>query len=83
MYTKQLKTRLLKRFWFKTKDGFGVGVTAFSLADARFLIEEADLFYNYEVLEIVENIDIQTLDQGHVIPNMKPSSFRGVWFPMI
>jgi hypothetical protein len=29
-----------------------------------------------------ENLDIRTLDQGHVIPNMKDPTLRGVWFPL-
>lgn len=28
---------------------------------------------------VVEDVDICTLDQGHVIPNMKPPIYRGVW----
>lgn len=79
----QLSGNLLIRFWFETRKGYGIGVTAFSLADAEFLIEQANLNNEYEILKVTENIDIQTLDQGHVIPNMRPPNFRGVWFPMI
>ena len=34
-----------------------------------------------ETAEIIENIDIGLLDQGHVVPNMGPVVFKGVWFP--
>jgi hypothetical protein len=32
-------------------------------------------------LHVTEDVDIQTLDQGHVLPNMGVPSERGVWFP--
>ncbi|MGI8669954.1 MAG: hypothetical protein ACR2J3_08950 [Aridibacter sp.] len=72
----------LRRFWFETKQGFGLGITAYSLEDAELLIKRANLD-NYEVLEVIEDIDIQTLDQNHIIPNMGECNFRGVWFPNI
>jgi hypothetical protein len=34
-------------------------------------------------IEIIENIDVQLLDKGHVIPNMGPVVFKGVWFPRL
>jgi hypothetical protein len=79
----QSNNHLLKRFWFKTKNHYGLGVTAFSLADAESLIRQANLQTNYEILEIIEDVDIQTLDQNHVVPNMGTPNFRGVWFPNI
>ena len=30
---------------------------------------------------VVEDVDLTTLDAGHVRPNMHPASERGVWFP--
>ena len=74
---------LLRRYWFKTKLHFGFGVTAYSVDDARRLVDDAArrLNWDYEVLEIVEDVDVRNLDQGHVIPNMGPANFRGVWFP--
>jgi hypothetical protein len=32
---------------------------------------------------IVPDIDIRTLDEKHVIPNIGPVVFRGVWFPRL
>lgn len=34
-----------------------------------------------EIKEIVPDVDIRTLDQRHVIPNMEVPVVRGVWFP--
>ena len=79
----ELNNPLLKRYWFKTKKHFGIGVTAYSLDDAKSLAEEAAHYFgeSYELLEIIENVDVQTLDQGHIIPNMGAPNFRGVWYP--
>ena len=33
--------------------------------------------------QIVANVDVRSLDQGHVIPNMGPCSNRGIWYPFI
>jgi hypothetical protein len=78
-----LNNPLLQRYWFKTKDRFGYGVTAYSLDDAKCLVDEVagSLGVNYEVLDIIEDVDVRTLDQNHVVPNMGAPNFRGVWFP--
>ena len=34
------------------------------------------------IKRMIENVDIRELDQGHVVPNMKPPNWRGVWFPL-
>jgi len=77
---------LLRRFWFRTKQGRGIGVTAFSKEDAEQLIRDAAQatpWLNTEVLDVVEDVDLRHLDQGHVIPNMNPPTFRGIWFPRL
>jgi hypothetical protein len=78
-----LNNPLLHRYWFKTKVGLGIGVTAYSIEDARRLIEEVvrPQGLEREVLEIIADVDVRELDQGHVIPNMGPPNFRGVWHP--
>ena len=75
----------LRRFWFESSRNRGVGVTAYSLADARIILGSTIRRNNLDVdvINIIEDIDIRTLDQGHVIPNMNPPNFRGVWFPML
>jgi hypothetical protein len=79
----ELNNPLLRRYWFKTKERFGFGVTAYSLEDARHLVADVaqTLGMNYEVLDIIEDVDVRTLDQNHVVPNMGAPNFRGVWFP--
>ena len=68
-------------FVFVTEKGRGIGVTAYSLLDAKSLIEAEDELRNIEITATVEDIDIRDLDQGHVIPNMLPPNLRGIWFP--
>ena len=74
---------LLRRYWFKTKEHLGFGVTAYSLRDAEQLLDEAarGLGMDYEVLEVIGDVDVRALDQNHVLPNMGLVNVRGVWFP--
>jgi hypothetical protein len=75
----------LRRYWFPATLGFGVGVTALSHDEAQRWALEALSFLPPGAAftgEVVEDVDIRTLDQGHVIPNMLPPSNRGVWYPM-
>ncbi|HEY2846978.1 MAG TPA: hypothetical protein VGI80_04120 [Pyrinomonadaceae bacterium] len=74
----------LTRYWFPIArgTGWGVGVTAYSLQGARSLIAAEGLLERFELGEPIEDVDIRTLDQGHVIPNMSPPNLRGVWFPI-
>jgi hypothetical protein len=83
MATTELNTPKLRCYWFKTKEDLGFGVTAYSLDDAKHLVGDAarSLGMNYEVLEIIEEVDVRTLDQNHVVPNMGAPNFRCVWFP--
>jgi len=85
-------TMKLKRYWFVIYPQFrysqgNFGVTAYSITEARQLLKEtlAKLHWpipeNLDNAEVIENIDIRLLDQGHVIPNMGVVTFRGVWFP--
>jgi len=84
----------LRRYWFIVfpSDRFGpknFGVTAYSISEGKKLI--IDSFKNLKLqqltenlvdnMEVVEDIDIRLLDQGHVIPNMGVVTFEGVWFP--
>jgi hypothetical protein len=61
----------------------GLGVTAYSRADAEALLAEVGFTRDrdYSWSGAIENIDIRALDQLHVVPNMGPPSFRGVWYP--
>jgi hypothetical protein len=61
----------------------GCGVTGYDQADCEQLIR-ADLLKGENlppITRVIENVDVQTLDRGHVIPNMGVVVWRGVWWP--
>jgi hypothetical protein len=78
---------LLHRYWITLVEPppggrLGYGVTAFSEEDARAILA----FVAFDgalpaVAEVRADVDVRELDQGHVIPNMNPPNWRGVWFP--
>jgi hypothetical protein len=81
---------MLHRYWITFADlpelsmwTFGCGVTAYSRDDAleilRFMVFKDEPML--KVQEIVEDVDVNNLDQGHVVPNMGVVAWRGVWFP--
>ena len=80
----------LHRFWFKFSSiqpynslRLGCGVTAYNYDDAVSILRET-VFDEREFPEIetfIADVDISALDQKHVIPNMEPPVWRGVWFP--
>ncbi|MEM1059261.1 MAG: hypothetical protein AAGK14_08430 [Verrucomicrobiota bacterium] len=84
---------LLTRYWFRFDPARGVdriysnlgcGVTAFHMEDAKNLM--ADKIFAPDdlppIAEMIENVDVSSLDAGHVLPNMMPPSVRGIWFPI-
>jgi len=61
----------------------GVGVTAMNRDDALQLIRR-DVTRGHElpaVSNVVRDVDVSTLDRGHVLPAVGDPSRRGVWFP--
>jgi len=30
---------------------------------------------------LIEDVDVSKLDAGHVLPNIDPPVWRGIWFP--
>ena len=82
---RELKSPLLHRYWFPATLGFGVGVTAFSLEEAHQLASHARQFLLAGAVlgEPLVNIDVSTLDELHVIPNIGACNFRGIWYPNI
>jgi len=76
----------LRRYWFKfkTKSGspLGYGVSAWTEADARAILQQ-EVFRDLPLpdAELTADVDVRTLDQGHVIPNMESPMWRGIWFP--
>ncbi len=75
----------MTRCWFKADRGRGYGVTALSRDDAELLLASAGFVRgrDFDVLEVIENVDIRTLDENHVLPNMGPPNTRGIWFPRL
>jgi hypothetical protein len=61
----------------------GCGVTAESEQAAIDLIRTR-VFGGaaIEIAEIVADVSVADLDQGHVVPNMGNSMLRGIWFPL-
>ena len=84
---------MLTRFWIEFDEGnntishglgYCCGVTAFDFADALKIIQ-TKIFKGKNLPDIRTkkgNIDILTLDQNHVIPNMYSPDKRGIWFPI-
>jgi hypothetical protein len=80
----------LTRYWIEFKQDVeprhlrgGCGVTALGKADALTLLQRALGIELPAIERIDENIDIRTLDQKHVVPNMRTPNERGVWYPML
>ncbi|TAM83995.1 MAG: hypothetical protein EPN47_04090 [Acidobacteria bacterium] len=84
---------MLCRYWFEfdlshsqarqVPDGLGCGVTAFDYEDAITLMKDR-VFEGGElppIRNVIEDVDISTLDEKQVRPNMDIPFFRGVWFP--
>jgi len=84
----------MMRFWFEfdigaawdfpAGIGHGCGVTAIHYNDA-IKIMNANIFSEIKmpaIKRVIQDVDIGQLDQGHVIPNMKPPISRGVWYPL-
>jgi hypothetical protein len=80
----------LHRFWFKFSSaepydpvGLGCGVTAHDYSDALSILQET-VFAGQElpcIESVVKDVELSALDQKHVVPNMEPAIWRGVWFP--
>jgi hypothetical protein len=77
------QSHLLHRYWFPASTGIGVGVTAYSLADAKFLADKALIYLpaGASLSSPIQDVRVEELDQLHVIPNMGPCNFHGIWFP--
>jgi hypothetical protein len=61
----------------------GCGLTAHDYDDALGLLRERVFKKTglLDILRVAENVDISTLDQKHVVPNMEVPIYRGIWFP--
>ena len=79
----------LHRYWIQfdassnitdSELSLGCGITAYSKEDAMIILKEnvADV---PNIINIEEDVNINSLDEGHVIRRMGIVSNRGVWFP--
>jgi hypothetical protein len=74
----------LRHYWFPCDPGLGIGVTAFSLTEARQLAENALVYLPGAVItDVVEDVDVETLDEHLVLPNLGPPAVHGIWYPML
>ena len=83
---------MLHRFWFNFVPvsspsilNLGCGITAYGLNDARLILNDM-VFSVYgvrEVVDVIKDVDISTLEENHVRENMGVPVVRGVWFPLI
>jgi hypothetical protein len=80
----------LKWYWIRFQSvppynslGLGCGVTAYTYDDAINILQDTIFKGKAPPLvdTVTEDVDISALDQKHVIPNMEPPVWRGVWFP--
>jgi hypothetical protein len=85
---------LLTRYWITFKGrgdypfyggvfGFGVGVTAYDLDDAKQLLQSGvfDERALPEIARIISGVSYDQLQQNHVARHMGVMVIRGVWFP--
>jgi len=85
---------MLHRYWLVIYPGDpycskNIGVTAFSPQQARLLAKEEFKKIGWlhitddsiDQANIIEDIDIQLLDQNHIITNMGLVTLQGVWYP--
>lgn len=83
-----IKDPRCRAFWLVFPDQptvpLGIGVTARSVEDAFALLEQ----HGYRLhrsgrVEVREDVTVADLDQEHVVPNMGPIVFRGIWYPCL
>jgi hypothetical protein len=84
---------LLRRFWFeferttpqdlRPEVTMGCGVSAYDYDDAVQLLRDR-VFKGQvpSVANVQADVDVSTLDEGHVRPNMGNPTERGIWFPL-
>jgi hypothetical protein len=60
----------------------GVGVTGADIDECLDIVQQR-IFGGAmpTVLKVVEDIDVSTLDEQVVLPNIEPPIWRGIWFP--
>jgi hypothetical protein len=62
----------------------GVGVTAWTEEDALILIAAAFVRSVSDLprpKRVIADVDVSTLDSGHIVPGVGDPARRGVWYP--
>lgn len=82
--------RHLRRFWIRfdrlprpTALNLGCGVTAYDRDDALTLLRER-VFGGKAFpsgVHVTEDVELSSLEQNHVLPNVGIPDARGIWFP--
>jgi len=80
---------MLKRFWFTFSPmrfnplNLGCGVAAYDKNDSIRLVRELVFADRQmpEIRELIDDVDVSTLDTKHVRPNMGVCPWRGIWYP--
>ena len=82
-----IKDPALRRCWieFEVSSVRGYGVTAIDLADAIAMIQQLPdhVRPTRSTRKVIEDVDVRDLDAGHVVSNMGPPVWRGVWYPNV
>ena len=74
---------MLRRYWFPVPGHWGIGVTAYTRAEAIELATKAAdrLTWRIDPQTAIEDVDVRDLDQNHIVPNMGVVTWLGIWFP--
>jgi hypothetical protein len=74
----------LTRFWFEFEGEIHpYGVTAYSRTDAlEILRSEAFRSELPPIQREIADVDVSQLDPDHVLPNIWPPTWRGIWYPV-
>ena len=76
---------LLHRYWFEFDEPFGgwYGVTAYNYEDAISLLNKWEFKGKTmpPLKKMIEDVNVESLDAGHVLPNMGVVAVRGIWYP--
>jgi len=88
-----IKNLLLRRYWVEFAlpeeplqwPPRACGVTAYTVEDALHVLRVA-LFPREPlppVHTVIEDVDLRALDAKHILPNITPPVWCGVWYPPI
>ena len=62
----------------------GCGISAFTEQDAICILNDR-IFQevgSMDIESLIADVDVSSLDSGHVLPNLGDVTARGVWFPL-